>query len=470
MWLCVGIIVGIALTFLLSPWARLSWLSSGLIIVSLVYVIRRRTITAIIILAMIGVFLGATRATPLHQSIRAYEPFIGREIVAKGIVSEDVSFAENGGQNIQLKNVQIENDHLPSKVWIQTSSKKTIKRSDTLVLYGKLTNGFGIMPAAMYKAQIVHVYTDTYNDIGRSIRDWFADKIRLAIGEPEASLGIGYLVGQRSELPPDINEAMRILGLTHVVVASGYNLTILVRFTRRILAPYSKYSAFISAVIMVAIFVAMTGASPSMSRAALVTLLSLVALYFGRRVQPLILLSLVGAITSIINPFYVWGDLGWYLSMLSFAGIMIIAPLIRHYFFGADAKLRIFPSIFIETMSAQIATFPLLAYTFGQSSLFALPANMLILPLIPFAMAATFLAGVCAIIVPLIKGIVHWPATIVLGYMTDTVRYMAMLPDVVQEIDFGIEGLIGGYALIVIICIHLWRKTGHNFGKDNIVE
>lgn len=470
MWFGAGIIVGIALTSLLHAWVSLSLVSGGFIVVLFVCAIRARTSTAVFAVIIVGVFLGIIRAAPLYEHVSAYEPFIGREILVMGIVSEDVSFSENGGQNIQLKNVQIDGQHLPAKIWVQTISKKTIKRSDTIIVQGKITDGFGTMPAAMYRAQIVSAYTDTYNDIGRSIRDWFAGKIRLVIGEPEASLGIGYLVGQRSELPPDINDAMRILGLTHVVVASGYNLTILVRFTRRIFAPYSKYLAFIFAVVMVGIFVAMTGASPSMSRAASVTVLSLIALYFGRNVQPLVLLSIVGAVTAIINPFYVWGDLGWYLSMLSFAGVMIIAPLVRDYFFGADKKLSIFPSIFIETMSAQIATFPLLAYTFGQYSLFALPANMLILPLIPFAMAATFLAGVFAICIPQIGGIVHWPATIVLAYMTDTVRYLAALPDVAQEIHFGIEALVGGYMVMIALCLRLWRKTGHNFGKDNIIE
>lgn len=470
MWFCAGIIVGIALTSQLLPWVGFSLLPGGLAIMLLLYAVRGRTAIAIFIVFAIGIFFGATRATPLHQDIRVYEPFVGQEVVVQGIVSEDVSFAENGGQNIQIKNVQIDGRHLPAKVWIQTPSRKVIKRSDLIVIQGKLTKGFGVIPAAMYRAQIMYVHTDMYNDVGRSIRDWFAGKIRLVIGEPEASLGIGYLVGQRSELPPDINDAMRVLGLTHVVVASGYNLTILVRFTRRIFAPYSKYVAFILAVIMVSVFVAMTGASPSMSRAALVTLLSLMALYFGRTVQPLVLLSIVGAATALINPFYVWGDLGWYLSMLSFAGVMIIAPLVRHYFFGADAKLSFFPSIFIETMSAQIATFPLLAYTFGQYSLFALPANMLILPLIPFAMAATFLAGVIAVCAPPIGGVVHWPATVVLSYMTSVVRYLAALPDVVQEVQFGVKALIIGYIAMVALCIRLWRKTGHNFGKDNIIE
>lgn len=429
-----------------------------------------RTAAAVGIIIFVGLFLGFFRSAPLYQSLSAYDVFIGRTVAIRGIVSEDVSFGDNGGQNIQLKDVRINNQRMSGKVWVSTASKQTIKRSDMLVVRGKMSAGFGIMPAAMYRAELVAVHSSVSSDVGRSARDWFAVKIRQAVAEPEASLGIGYLVGQRSLLPPDINEAMRILGLTHVVVASGYNLTILVRFTRRLFARMSKYLAFISAIIMVIGFVAMTGASPSMTRAALVTGVSLGVWYLGRNIQPLVLLGLVGAITATINPFYVWGDLGWYLSMLSFVGIMVISPLIRAYFFGANAQLSLLPSILIETMSAQIATFPLIAYVFGQYSLLALPANMLILPLVPFAMAATFIAGVLAVVFPVAATLAHWPATLVLSYMTDVVRYLAALPNASSELSFSLFWLVFGYIFMLIWCLILWKKTAYNFGRENIIK
>lgn len=332
-----------------------------------------------------------------------------------------------------------------------------------------LNEGFGNLPAAMYRAKLVHIERPKYSDMGRQVRDWFAGVIRKVIPEPEASLGIGYLVGQRSVLPEKLDDQLRVLGLTHVVVASGYNLTILVRFTRRSFMRFSKYLAFLTALLMVGGFALMTGFSPSMSRAALVTVLSLVAWYFGRTIQPLVLLAVVSAVTAYINPTFVWGDIGWYLSMFSFAGIMILAPLARHYFFGKDATPSLIPSIVLETMSAQLATLPLIAYIFGQYSPYALLANVLVLPLIPFAMLATFIAGVVAAFSPALGEIVQWPATIVLQYMITVVDIVSGLPGAAYEFTVGLEFLIGGYVVLVAICLILWRKTKHNFGKDNLV-
>ncbi len=288
-----------------------------------------------------------------------YQIYYGNQVYVQGIVHEDVVATQDGKQRLQLSSVVVGGKKLPGNIWVEIQSKVSLKRSYKITVSGTLGEGFGVIPASMYRAQLVKIDREAQSDLGRDTRDWFATNIGKTITEPEASLGIGYLVGQRSSLPEELDTQLQVLGLTHVVVASGYNLTILVRFTRRFFARISKYMAFITAVAMVIGFAMMTGFSPSMSRVALVTLLSLIAWYFGRTIQPLVLLSLVGMITAYANPFYVWGDLGWYLSMLSFAGVMILAPLLKHYFYGVDAQPNLVTGIIIETLSAQIVTMPL---------------------------------------------------------------------------------------------------------------
>lgn len=194
--------------------------------------------------------------------------------------------------------------------------------------------GFGNFSSAVYRAKLLNVQRPEPGDVARQVRDWFADTVRRAIPDPQAALGIGYLVGQRRALPPELDEALQIAGLTHVVVASGYNLTILVRLARRLFVRVSKYLAAFAASGMIGSFVLITGASPSMSRAGLVAGLSLLAWYYGRKFHPLVLLPFAAAVTVLIDPSFAWGDLGWQLSFTAFAGVMIIAPLGQAYFFG----------------------------------------------------------------------------------------------------------------------------------------
>jgi competence protein ComEC len=185
------------------------------------------------------------------------------------------------------------------------------------------------------------------------VRDDFADHVRKAVDEPAASLGIGYLLGQKSALPPELVEALTVAGLTHIVVASGYNLTILVRLARRAFARVSKYLATLSGGVLIVGFIAMTGASPSMVRAGLVASLSMLAWYYGRKFHPVTLLALVAAATVLVNPSYAWGNLGWELSFAAFAGVMIVAPLLQAYFYGNE-KPRLVPQILGEMLKKRL--------------------------------------------------------------------------------------------------------------------
>lgn len=419
---------------------------------------------------LLGLLVGFYRGGTVQQALIVYKPYYGQQVEIRGRVSEDTALGPNGDQRVQLTAVVIDGRQLPGRVWISSSTQLIIKRGDIVVFRGQLREGFGNLPASMFRAELVRAERIPHGDVAREVRDWFADGARKIIPEPEASLGIGFLVGQRSTLPEDLDNQLRLLGLTHVVVASGYNLTILVRFTRRAFVKKSKYLATLAAALMIASFVLITGFSPSMSRAALVTGLSLLAWYFGRKVHPFVLLPFSAAVTALLNPAFVWGDIGWYLSFASFAGIMILAPLLKHYFFSKQAKLPSVVQILFETSSAQLATLPIIAYVFGQYSLLALPANLLILPLVPLTMLLTFIAGLTGVLLPTVGAPAGWPANALLSYMTSAVDWLAGLPGATGELRFSLLMLAGGYGMIVCLCVFLWRKTKHRFHEDSIIE
>lgn len=212
-----------------------------------------------------------------------------------------------------------------------------------------------------------------------------------------------------------------------------------------------------------------TGFSPSMSRAGLVAGLSLLAWYYGRKFHPLVLLSFTAAVTLLINPAFGWNDLGWQLSFLAFGGVMILAPLLQAYFFG-EKKSGTIRQILGETISAQIATFPVLVASFGVFSNVAIVANLLVLPFVPLAMLLTFLCGIAAAVFPAISFIVALPTKWLLDYMIGVANFLSGLPWAQTNFALNGWGVAVLYVLIVGFCIYLWRKTGHNLRSNNIVE
>jgi competence protein ComEC len=359
---------------------------------------------------------------------------------------------------------------LHGDVWASSAYRIQVKRSDVIRLYGKLKPGFGSFAASMSYADVQSISHADKKDFGLKIRDWFAADIRRIIPEPQASLGIGYLLGQRSALPQDLDTDFKIVGLTHAVVASGYNLTILVAFAIRRLNKTSKYLTALSAALLSGSFLCVAGFSPSMTRAGLVTGLSLVAWYYGRTIHPLVILPFAAAITVLMKPEYAWGDIGWALSFAAFAGVLVIAPLLHRCFWG-DKKPGAMREIFIGTMSAQLATLPIMVFAFGQYSPYALIANVLVLPLVPVIMMLTFLSGIFGLFLPV--GFAHifaWPDILMLRYSTATVQYIANLPGAAATTSLTAPKFAGAYVIVFALTYILWRKTHYNFRLENIVE
>lgn len=416
-----------------------------------------------------GGLIGLWRGSLSQIELANIKPLYGKELSIKGTVTDDVDIGSSGQIVIRLGNLSVEDSIMPGVLWVTSESHSDIKRGDLLTVSGKLTVGFGSFSGTIYRANVDRVIHPQPGDIARQIRDWFANAIKKVVPEPESSLGVGLLVGQRRALLSDLILALQMVGLTHIVVASGYNLTILVRLSRRLFEKVSKYLAALAASIMILGFMSVAGLSPSMSRAGLVSALSLLAWYYGRKFHPIVLLLIAISVTVMVNPSYAWGDLGWQLSFTSFAGVMILAPLASHYLFG-DKKIGFVQQILIETMSAFIVTAPILILAFGQISNVAIIANLLVLPLVPLAMLLTFIAGVGSLLLPAIGWLIAVPSTWLLKYMIGVTEYLASLPWVISKVELKWWGVAICYIAIIGACFYMWRVTKFNLREANLVE
>ncbi len=466
-WASVGLLVGTFISLYTSRFIGFEWVVIG-VCLGVVGTFRKDKI-GILAFLIAGLFFGLWRGGNQIISQSGFEQFYGKEVVITGRVLEDPSYDTDGDLRLRLTDVRFEQEKMGGEVWVVIRDNLKIRRSDIVTVEGLLSKGFGTIPSAIFRAEVLAVERKDFADVGLDTRDWFAGGIRTAIDEPEASLGAGFLLGEKSALPEKLEQDLRLLGLTHIVVASGYNLTILIRFARRFFARISRFTALSASGFLIFAFANITGFSPSMTRASLIAGLSLLAWYFGRKFHPLVLLPFSAAVTVAINPAYAWGDIGWLLSFMSFVGVIMLAPLI-HAFFWGDRKPGNIRQVFIETMSAQLLTLPIIAVAFGQYSSLSLLANVLILPLIPLAMALVFVAGAGGLALPSLAGIIGWPAEILLRYMTTVVDKLAVLPQATSEIKFTSTSVVVSYLLIFCTMIYLWRRTNYVFRNYNIVE
>lgn len=463
----LGVTVGVV-TVMGSPYgwfAGWPWLLVGLVLLGFCW---RRERWVIVLVICSGVIIGLWRGGLGQVGLDNYKLLYGQTITLSGKVLEDPDVGKNGSTVLRLGEVSVTGQKLPGQVWVSMARNNVVKRSDVVTVSGKLGEGFGAFAASMYRAKIERVERAVPGDVAVGVRDWFSERVRRYLPESEAALGLGFLMGLRRALPPGLVEALQIAGLTHVIVASGYNLTILVRLARRLFRRISKYLSALSATAMILSFMSLTGLSPSMSRAGLVAGISLAAWYYGRTIHPLVLLPVAAATTLLINPQFGWNDLGWQLSFAAFAGVIILAPLLQRYFFG-DKEPGLFRQIFGETFSAQIMTWPLIIMAFGVMSNVALVANVLILPLVPLAMLMVFLVGVLAD-VPLVAGLIAAPTEWLLSYMVGMAEWLAGRSWAMSEVSLGWGWIIIIYLALALAMWWMKHQTGFKLREVNIVE
>lgn len=420
-WFCVGLLAGLfagQYTHFLVVWPL-----AAIVVLFVAVSLKSRRWYACIVIVIAGVLLGSLRGSLFARELQSFNDSVGKQLAVAGRITQDPTL--KNGSNVwqaEIDSLQVGGTALAGTLYATIVSDETLKRGDTVTISGKVLAGFGSFQASMYRAALLHV--ERPNDLFLAARDGFAEATRRVMPEPEASLGLGFVVGQKSALPDDLAEQLKTVGLTHIVVASGYNLTILVRFARRLLARRSRYLAFAGSVLLVIGFIFVSGFSASMNRAAVVTILSLLAWYYGRKFHPIQLILYVAAASAVVYPVYVWGDLGWLLSFAAFTGILVIAPIFTRLVYKKDREPSAVSRLVIETLSAEIMTLPILIVSFGYVPLLALAANVLVAPVIPLAMLFTFVAGLVGWLMPSFT-VLALPASILIAYVVAIVQWLS---------------------------------------------
>lgn len=464
MWFSFGVLVG-TIAAPASPSYESYWwmvIASSLILTSAIR--QYRYLCVMVFVA--GMLTGLHRGGSQHMQLQDYAPYYGKQIMLTGKITEDVSIGQKGDQRIRLGDVRINGNDLPGIVWASTADLHSIKRGDMVELRGTLSKGFGTIPASMFRAEILKIAYPRHSDIGREARDWFASGVEEAVPGENAQFALAYLVGQKLTMSENLNEQLKTIGLVHAVVASGAHLTILVGAVRKLFVKISKYLTAVMSFGMIGGFILVTGFSPSMTRAGLVSGISLLAWYYGRVVHPLVILSFVAALTVLYNPSYIWGDVGWYLSFAAFAGVLLLAPLIHHYLWGGESAPGLLREVLVATVAAQLTTLPIVIAIFGYYSPYALIANLLVVPLVPLTMFLTFMAGIVGLFLPQLAFLIGKPLDLVLEYMKLVVNWLATAPGATKEFEIGWQAVAGMYGCIILLTIYLWKVTHHSYRKS----
>src|SRR3989338_8133471 len=283
------------------------------------------------------------------------------------------------------------------------------------------------------------------------VKHSFLERLSAVLPEPENALAGGILLGGKRTLGNEWTERFRITGIVHIIVLSGYNMTIIAEWLGVAFLFLGFYGNLAISAIGIVGFALMTGAGATVVRAAIMALLVLLARLTGRTSTMGRALLVAGTIMVLHNPSILAFDPSFQLSFLAALGLVTVAPVLRERItiFRAHPLIE---EVVISTLATQIMVLPLLLYQTGLFSTVALFANFLVLPIIPVTMLFAFATGLAAFLRNAVAFIPALPTEILLAWILGIGKFGASLPFAaihVPPISGWFTGLL--YALLAWI-------------------
>jgi len=284
------------------------------------------------------------------------------------------------------------------------------------------------------------------------LKHGFVAKTKEILAEPYAGLLSGLIVSGKEAMPKDVLEEFRRAGVIHIVVLSGYNITIIAESIRTV------FRGATFSVIGITLFVIMTGAEATVVRAALMVLTVILAKSFHRKFSASRALLVVAFLMLLHNPKILVFDPSFQLSFLATLGLIYVVPIVKPYLKWVSEKWGL-RTVVATTLSTQITVLPLLIYSIGDFSVVSLPANILILFTIPVTMFAGFVSTIVAYISPILALPFSYVTHLLLAWILGVSHYLGSLSFSsisVPQISWWLVALV---YLMMIIFVRRWKNS-----------
>ncbi len=290
-----------------------------------------------------------------------------------------------------------------------------------------------------------------------SVKNSFLQQIQKTIPEPQVSLLGGLLLGVKQSLGEKLQEDFRTVGLIHIVVLSGYNVTIIADFMMRLFMFLPRMIGLGFGAISIILFAIMVGGSATIVRASIMALLVVLARATGRTSEVTRALFLAGFIMVLHNPQIVVFDPSFQLSFVATLGLIILSPKVSGYLKFIPEKWYLRESA-VATVSTQIFVLPLLLFMMGELSIVAVIVNLLVLMFVPMTMFFGFVTGLLSYIWMGFSLPFSYITHFLLSYELKVVEFFADIPFASVKISYFPFWLMLGIYLAFFFLFIIYKK------------
>ena len=300
-----------------------------------------------------------------------------------------------------------------------------------------------------------------------SLRNRLSISLEQALPEPQNAMAQALLLGRRSAMPPELTQAFRDTGASHILAISGLHVGVLlgisVAFSRWLLGARRQLYLLLPFVSIWG-YAALSGMSPSVQRAAIMGSIFLLGVALGRQNSVAPALAAAAAVMSGLQPSLLF-DVSFQLSFAAMTGLALLASPIERALarLGAGDEARPagwLASTIAATVAATVATLPLVAFHFQQVSVVGLPTTLLALPALPPILGAGLVTAALGLASPVAAEAVGWAAWLLLSYLRLVVEVFDAIPgNAVSVGSFGAAMVVAYYAVLLAAILALPRRA-----------
>ena len=259
------------------------------------------------------------------------------------------------------------------------------------------------------------------------LRAWASQRLHAELGEPDATILVGALWGERGALPADLRAEFQDTGTVHVLVTAGLHLGVVaaLAFAALRVLGSGRIVSSLGTIAVVWGYAALSGAHLPSLRAATMLSFALLARASGRSAYSWNALAAAAIVVAALRPASV-ESVSFALSFSCVGTIFAFAQPLTE----VCARLRV-PEIAAEVtgvaLATQLGTWPLTAAAFLLIAPYAALANAAVVPVVGVAM----LAGFAELALAPLPACAHLVANIersLLDWIVGCVRFVANLP------------------------------------------
>ena len=406
-------------------------------------------------LVLAGVVGGITRYELSEPRTFALNDHVGERVSVEGVISREiderdtVSFLTIDLKSLSVRGVEKETSE---RVRVSVDRHTDFSYGDRVAVAGVLQEPENFETDAgrvfdyrsylakdgiyheMFRPQITLIAHGEGNPVVSALlkfKSSFLSSINRTVSEPESALLGGLVLGEKHSLGDALTESFRRSGLVHIIVLSGYNMTIVAKAITSSLSFFKNFlPAFVpsfSGVLGILAFTVMAGASATAVRAAIMALLVILAGAVHRDYDIKRALAIAGFVMILHNPKILAFDPSFQLSFLATLGLIYLSPFFEKKFRRLPNWLGL-REIVSATFATQLFVLPRLIDLSGTVSLVGLVANIVVLPTIPITMLFGALTGFAGFLHDVLAMPFAYVAFILLHYQISMAQFFGSFP------------------------------------------